>query len=106
MSMIQRFFEKTEKSNAYLFDGLKINDAGEKYLKHQGQYPVITISLKDMDKSDYGSAFVFFKNAVAEEFGRHNYLKDSSELSEAEKEKYKSKRKNMRNSLPMTVMKK
>ena len=60
MSMIQRFFEKTEKSNAYLFDGLKINDAGEKYLKHQGQYPVITISLKDMDKSDYGSAFVFF----------------------------------------------
>ena len=60
MSMIQRFFEKTEKSNAYLFEGLKINDAGEKYLKHQGQYPVITISLKDMDKSDYGSAFVFF----------------------------------------------
>ena len=52
------------------------------------------------------TAFVFFKNAVAEEFGRHNYLKDSSELSEAEKEKYKSKRKNMRNSLPMTVMKK
>ena len=90
MSMIQRFFEKTEKSNAYLFDGLKINDAGEKYLKHQGQYPVITISLKDMDKSDYGSAFVFFKNAVAEEFGRHNYLKDSSELSEAEKEKFLS----------------
>ena len=60
MSMIQRFFEKTEKSKAYLFAGMKINDAGEKYLKHQGQYPVITISLKDMDKSDYGSAFVFF----------------------------------------------
>ena len=90
MSMIQRFFEKTEKSNAYLFEGLKINDAGEKYLKHQGKYPVITISLKGMDKSDYESAFVFFKNAVAEEFGRHNYLKDSSELSEAEKEKFLS----------------
>ena len=43
-----------------------------------------------MDKSDYGSAFVFFKNAVTEEFGRHNYLKDSSELSEAEKEKFLS----------------
>ena len=90
MSMIQRFFEKTEKSNAYLFEGLKINNAGEKYLKHQGQYPVITISRKDMDKSDYESAFVFFKNAVTEEFGRHNYLKDSSELSESEKEKFLS----------------
>ncbi len=88
MSMIQRFFEKTEKSNAYLFEELKINNAGEKYLKHQGKYPVITISLKDMDKSDYKSAFVFFKNAVTEEFGRHNYLKDSSELSESEKEKF------------------
>ncbi|MGN0582099.1 MAG: AAA family ATPase, partial [Oscillospiraceae bacterium] len=39
MSMIQRFFEKTEESNAYLFDGLKISKTGEKYLKHQGQYP-------------------------------------------------------------------
>ena len=25
MSMIQRFFEKTDESNAYLFDGLKIS---------------------------------------------------------------------------------
>ena len=46
MSMIQRFFEKTEKSNAYLFDGLKISKSGERYLKYQGQYPVITLSLK------------------------------------------------------------
>ncbi len=90
MSMIQRFFEKTEKSNAYLFDGLKISDAGEKYLMHQGQYPVITISLKDMNKADYESAFEFFKSAVSEEFGRHDYLSVSSKLNEAEKEKFVS----------------
>ncbi len=45
MSMIQRFFEKTEESNAYLFEGLKISNAGEKYLRHLGKYPVIALSL-------------------------------------------------------------
>ena len=34
MSMIQRFFEKTGEINAYLFEGLKISNAGEKYLNH------------------------------------------------------------------------
>ena len=34
MSMIQRFFEKTGESNAYLFEGLMISNAGEKYLNH------------------------------------------------------------------------
>ena len=43
LSMIQRFFEKTEESNAYLFENLKISREGEKYLKHQGKYPVITL---------------------------------------------------------------
>ncbi len=32
MSMIQRFFEKTGDSNAYLFENLKIAKAGQKYM--------------------------------------------------------------------------
>lgn len=31
MSMLRRYFEKTEEDNFYLFDGLKISGAGEKY---------------------------------------------------------------------------
>ena len=31
MSMIRRYFEKTEEDNYYLFDGLAISGAGEKY---------------------------------------------------------------------------
>ena len=71
MSMIQRFFEKTEESNAYLFEGLKISDAGEEYLKHQGQYPVISISLKGLKQDTYEQAFFEFKKMVIKEFGRH-----------------------------------
>src|SRR4051794_11959855 len=50
LSMLQHFFA----SNAYgletknLFDGLKITTCGEEYMRHQGQYPVISISLKDV----------------------------------------------------------
>jgi len=40
ISILQRFFEKTDEDNAYLFDGLNISQAGEKYMQHQGQYPV------------------------------------------------------------------
>lgn len=70
ISMIQRFFEKTEESNAYLFNGLKINTAGEEYLKHQGKYPVISISLKSLKQDTYEQAFFEFKKMVIKEFGR------------------------------------
>ncbi|MBQ9110300.1 MAG: hypothetical protein IJY06_02885, partial [Oscillospiraceae bacterium] len=46
MSMIQRYFEKTEEDNSYLFEGLNISKAGDKYKAYQGQYPVISLSLK------------------------------------------------------------
>lgn len=32
LSMLQYFFEKSDKDNAYLFDGLEIMKAGKKYL--------------------------------------------------------------------------
>lgn len=57
MSMIRYFFEKSEEDNAYLFDGLKIAEAGEVYLAHQGQYPVICISLKDVEQSTFEDSF-------------------------------------------------
>lgn len=57
MSMIQYYFENTDKDNSYLFDGLNISKAGDKYSKHMGQYPVISISLKSMKQSSYEESF-------------------------------------------------
>ena len=74
MSMLRRYFEKTEEDNSYLFDVLKIAGAGEKYYKYMGQYPVISISLKSMKKSGYNEAFVEFKNLIAGEVWRHKEL--------------------------------
>lgn len=47
MTMIRYFFEKTSDNQAYLFEGLAITTYPE-YIKHQGQYPVIYLSLKDV----------------------------------------------------------
>ena len=53
MSMLRYFFEKSEKDPAELFQGLKIMDAGERYLAHMGKYPVISVSLKSMKQYSY-----------------------------------------------------
>ena len=43
MSMLRYFFELGTADNSELFRGLKIMEAGEKYLTHMGKYPVINI---------------------------------------------------------------
>ena len=49
LSMLRYFFEsplEEGRSNKALFDGLKIMEAGEKYIQKQEQYPVIMLTLK------------------------------------------------------------
>ena len=90
MSMIQRYFEKTEEDNAYLFDGLNISKAGEKYKEYQGQYPVITLSLKSMKQSCFEDVFLLFKNIISKEFYRHKEILSSNKISEIDKKEYVS----------------
>ena len=85
MSMIQRFFEKTDESNAYLFDGLKISEYPE-CMKYQGQYPVINISLKSMKQGSYKDAFHMFKVLISREYDRHKIVLNSNKISNSEKE--------------------
>lgn len=80
MSMLRRYFEKTEEDNSYLFDGLAISGAGENYQKYMGQYPVISISLKSMKQVSYEMAFVEFKNLIANEIWRHKELLNADML--------------------------
>ena len=89
MSMIQRFFEKTDESNAYLFDGLKISEYPE-CMKHQGQYPVISISLKSMKQGSYKDAFRMFKVLISREYDRHKNVLNSNKISDSEKELFNS----------------
>jgi len=86
ISMLQRFFEKTDEDNAYLFDGLNISQAGEKYMQHQGQYPVISLSLKSMKQPDYSKSFGTFKDVIKREFWRHKDVLSSNEIVPEDRE--------------------
>ena len=46
MSMLQYFFEKSERDHTPLFTGTKIMKAGEKYVSEMGRYPVILVWYK------------------------------------------------------------
>ncbi|WP_252217551.1 AAA family ATPase [Clostridium sp. VAP41] len=87
MSMIQHYFEKREEDNAYLFENLNIIKAGEEYISHMGQYPVINLSLKSAKQPNFELAFKCMKEEVTNEFRRHEYILKSDKLNN-EKEQY------------------
>ena len=90
MSMLQRFFEATEKSNAYLFDGLKIA-AYPEYMAYQGQYPVISVSLKSMKQKNFTLAFETYKYLIKSEYSRHkDFIFSKNVLDEEEKARFLS----------------
>ena len=89
MSMLRYFFEMGTAGNSELFRGLKIMEAGEKYLSHMGKYPVISISLKSMKQHSYELAFEMLKKAVREEYKRHWAEVDANgSLSDADRKRY------------------
>ncbi|MVX64151.1 AAA family ATPase [Clostridium chromiireducens] len=94
MSMLQHFFENSPKDNndsnfssAYLFENLNIMKAGEEYISHMGQYPVINLSLKSAKQPNFELAYISIRRRIAEEFKRHEYILGNKELHH-EKERY------------------
>ena len=88
MSMLRCFFEKTEEDNSYLFNGLKIANAGEKYMAYMGQYPVISVSLKGMSKKTFQKNIDVFKNLIADEFERHRDILKSDKITARKRKKF------------------
>lgn len=84
MDMLRTFFEKTAENTGRYFQDKKIWQQGEKYTSHQGQYPVIFLSLKDIKARKWQYAFDALKYIISVEYMRHSELKRSSELEEAD----------------------
>ena len=85
MSMLYYFFSNKEKENAYLFDGLKISENKE-IMKHQNQYPVIFMTLKDLSRENMGLQIDKFKAMVAKLVEDNSELIESPYLSSPEKQ--------------------
>ena len=88
MSMLQHFFEiGTDKA---LFDGLYISGKSKLCEEYMGQFPVIFLSLKEVDGLTFASARYRLTELVGIEAERFSFLADSDKLSENEKEKYRT----------------
>lgn len=88
MDMLRVFFEKTPEDTSIYFKDKYIWQCGDYYTKHQGQYPVIFLSFKDVKCSSWQEAFQKISKLISLEFMRHNELESSSVLSSYEKEQY------------------
>ncbi|MDY6357100.1 MAG: AAA family ATPase [Catonella sp.] len=86
MSMLKYFFEIGRDGN--LFDGLKISEDKEFTDNYMNRYPVISISLKEVDGLNFTQAFYGFCNIIYYEAERFYFLKDSDKLTDIDKEKY------------------
>ncbi|MCD8118551.1 MAG: ATP-binding protein [Lachnospiraceae bacterium] len=86
MSMLKCFFEIG--TDPLLFDGLQIAEEKELCEEYMGQYPVVSVSLKGVEGTDYESARAMAVEVLIEETRRLCFLKDSDCLSENDKSLY------------------
>lgn len=89
MDMLRTFFEKTEADTSIYFRDKNIWQQGEEYTKHQGNYPVIYLSLKDIKAADWQTAFNLLKISIQTEFARHKELESSNKITKNDSAFYK-----------------
>lgn len=86
INMLKTFFEY--ECDSSLFNGLKIADEKELCEKYMGQFPVISISLKDIDASNYNDAKAALCTSIGNEAMRFQFLSASSQITDHEKMQY------------------
>ncbi|MEZ3485596.1 MAG: ATP-binding protein [Lachnospiraceae bacterium] len=84
MDMLKTFFEIGAEPS--LFEGLEISKEEELCAQYMGRYPVISISLKDVEGEDFQTAYDMLGSMVKEEARRFSFLMDSDILTEYDKE--------------------
>ena len=88
MNMLQSFLEiGCDKS---LFNGLKVSREKELCEEYMGKFPVISLTLKNVEGLNFESARKSLKNTLGMEAWRLSALAESSRLTEEEKNSYKA----------------
>lgn len=90
LSMLHHFLaaEVNGLKTANLFSNLKISEAGDDYMREQGQYPVISITFKSLKDKNFVDAYEQLCFLIAEIYREHRYLLNSDKLSEEDKKDF------------------
>ncbi len=87
LSMLYYFLSEDyyNKVDQNLFEGLSISKEIEFCKKHQGQYPVIFISFKDIKEDTFTKAYAGIVVLISALYEKHRYLLEGDLLSESQK---------------------
>ena len=83
INMFKSFFEVG--ADASLFDGLDISRETEICERYMGKYPVISLSLKDVEGGEFETAYDCLGMMISAEASRFDFLEESDRLSKADK---------------------
>ena len=88
MSMLKKFFEMgTDKS---IFEGLEITKEKQLCEEYMAQFPVISVSMKEMNAGSYEMACKMAVQVIGGEARRFQYLLESEKLTDYDKDAYRN----------------
>ena len=88
MSMLKYFFEIG--SDGALFHGLEIAKERELCRDYMGKFPVISLSLKEVEGECFDAAKGVLRSVIGDEAARFQFLAQSQQLSEIERRQYRA----------------
>lgn len=84
MSMLEYFFSIDQKEKSIgLFSGLTIEKRGKAYMKYQGSRPVVSISLKNVQRNTWERTVSLLGIFLADLYGNFEYLYTSEKINDA-----------------------
>ena len=89
MDMLRVFFEISDEDTSVFFSDKEIWECGSEYREHQGKYPVIFLTLKDVKFDSWSETIDKIKDLLQTEYGRHQELLESERIANYEKEYFK-----------------
>ena len=85
MDMLRVFFEISNEDTSKYFINKQIWKCGKEYQAHQGKYPVIFLTFKDVKFDSWTATLDKIKGLLQEEYARHIEVLDSNKISQYEK---------------------
>lgn len=86
MDMLRVFFEISEEDTSVYFEDKYIWKCGEEYRSHQGKYPVIILTFKDVKFDSWEATLSKISGLLQAEYGRHSELIESERIAMYEKD--------------------
>lgn len=86
MDMLRVFFERSEEDTAKYFQDKEIWKCGDEYRMHQGKYPVIFLTFKDVKFDSWDATLDKIGSLLQTEYGRHREVLESERVAAYEKE--------------------